>query len=109
MKYLDTYKSTQKWTNPVDPMVVKLSQNHSRSQTASRVHTGASEWYGKQVTGGDGQTNGQWSGALDTGRVELVTSCSEDDHDEDSSDDHLHHHTLTRCHMVTKICQSQSC
>ena len=69
-------------------------EDHGRSEGPGRVHAGAGEGDGEQVTGGDGQSDGEWGGTFHTPRVIFVGRRGEDDQDQDHRDDELNAEAL---------------
>ena len=69
-------------------------EDDGRSEGPGRVHAGAGEGDGEQVTGGDGQSDGEGGGTFHTPRIVFVSSRGEDDQDQDHGDDELNTEAL---------------
>lgn len=93
------HNAAQDGARPVHPVIVPRSCYNGRSKCTSRVHAGACVFYCSQVTGGDGEADGQGGRSLHVGSP-VVTHSLHSEH-QNESDEGLHEETLQWSHETT--------
>lgn len=84
------------WANPVHPLVGPVTHHNGWSEGTGRVHAGTGVPDRTQMSGSDGQSDGQRGRSLDVGTT-IVTDAMNDEH-EDEGDEGLDQDALAGAH-----------